>query len=330
VKREQVESGMRVMGIEPTSFNGKWVQARCPFTALHSGGRDKHPSFGVSVGGKSFYSCFTCKSKGPFADLPQHLEMDPTKRAELINEFNIAEAVGVDIEPDSYEVFDEAIPALPEEVYGNLFLPLDTVPEAAEYCENRELDLETAERLGIVAWPEDKRIMFPVRGFDGQLYGWQGRAYSDEVKPKQWNTEGLIKTSHLLGAEHADMELPNVLVEGLFAFAAFHAFGIPDELGVNVLAVLGSDLSIAQADMLTELGQPVTFFFDGDKAGKIGVWGNDKKEGGIHLLSRAGVPVSSVEYPRGILDPDDLFDDQIIEMIKDAKRYVRPRRRPGK
>lgn len=329
MKREQVDAALRSMRVEPTGFNGKWVQARCPFTSMHPRGTDKNPSFGVSVGPSSYYYCFTCKSKGPFINLPQHLDMDPNERAELLQTLSIAEAVGVDIEPESIEVFNEPIPELPEEVYGDLFLPVDTVPEALAYCAEREVSIETCEFLGLGAWPEDKRIMFPVRGFDGKLYGYQGRAYDPEIKPRQWNTEGLVKTSHLLGAELCDPELPNVLVEGLFAYATFHEFGVPAECGVNVLAVLGSDLSVEQADMLVELGKPVTFFFDGDKAGKTGVWGNDKKEGGIHMLSRAGQPVSCVEYPRGVQDPDDLFDDQIIDMIKSAKRYVRPRRRSG-
>ena len=329
MKRDQVEGALRAMRIEPKGFNGKWVAAHCPFTHLHPKGTDKHPSFGVSVGPTSFYNCFTCKSKGPFINLPQHLEMDPNDRAELLQTLSVAEAVGVDIEPESVEVFNEPIPALPEEVYGDLFLPMDVVPEALDYCEGREISLETCEALGLGAWPEEGRVTFPIRGFDGQLYGYQGRAYREDVKPKTWNTEGLVKTSHLLGAELADVSRPNVLVEGLFAYAAFHEFGVPDECDVNVLATLGSDLSVEQADMLVELGQPVTFFFDGDKAGKTGVWGNDKKEGGIHLLSRAGLPVLYVEYPRGVQDPDDLFDDQIIDMINNAKRYVRPRRRPG-
>lgn len=327
MKREQIEAGLRAMGIQPTGFNGKWVEARCPFTEKHKAGRDKHPSFGVVVAPVSVYHCFTCKSKGAFKDLPQHVVDDANKRGELLEEFSVAEAVGVEVDPESYEAFNEPIPALPEEVYGDLFLPLSAVPEALAYCEGRDLSAATATKLGIGAWPEDHRIMFPVRGFDGQLYGWQGRAYRDDVKPKAWNTDGLLKACHLMGAEHADLGLPNVLVEGMFALGAFHEFGIPEECGVNVLATMGADLSIEQADMLVQLGQPVIFFFDGDKAGLRGVWGDKTREGGIHLLSRAGLPVSCVTYPRGITDPDDLFDDMIVDMINNAERYVRPRTR---
>jgi DNA primase len=107
-----------------------------------------------------------------------------------------------------------------------------------------------------------------------------------------------------------------------------HSFNIPDICEVDVLAVMGSMLSVEQADMLAEIGQRVIFFFDGDKAGKGGVWGNDKTEGGIHMMSRA-CRTFSVEYPRGIMDPDDLDADQLCDMIMDAKEFVRSRSRVG-
>lgn len=327
MRKEQVEQGLRAMGLPPRGFTGTWVQASCPFTEKHSGGRDKHPSFGVSVGPQSFYNCFTCHSKGPFKDLPQHVQMDGNDRAKLLEEFQLAEAVGVEIDPESYEAFNEEIPSLPEQVYGDLFPPVGEVPAALTYCESRDIGEDTCDRLGLGVWPEETRIMFPIRGFDGQLYGYQGRAYTDGQKPKTWNTEGLQKACHLLGAEHADLEKPTVLVEGLFAYAAFHEFDIPHTMDVNVMAILGSQLSVEQADMLVQLNKPVCFFLDGDKAGRTGVWGDDKKEGGIHMLSRAGLPVSAVEYPPRVSDPDLLSIEQIEDMIANAKRYVRPRSR---
>lgn len=181
--------------------------------------------------------------------------------------------------------------------------------------------------FGIGAWPEDKRIMFPVRGFDDELYGWTGRAYDPESKPKVWNTPGLLKTSHLLGAHMCKRDRPMVVVEGLFLLGFMLSEYIDEDCDVDITATMGASMSVEQADMLVEIGQPVVMFFDNDKAGKTGVWGDDKTEGALHMLSRAGLPVKYVNYPKGVTDPDDLTADQIVSMIRNAQTFYRKRTR---
>lgn len=324
MQREQVETALRTMGVEPAGFNGEWVQARCPFAAdKHPRGRDSRPSFGVSVSSPSVFYCFTCHSKGVLHDLPRALSgITGQPYEDLSRELMIAEATGAVVTPESYDVFEPLVP-LPEEVFGeSLFPRVDN--EALDYCAGRGVEVATLDALGIRDWPEDRRIMFPVRGFEGALYGWTGRSYDPEGKPKVWNTEGLDKKCHLLGAEHATCERPIVIVEGLFAYARFHAMNIPDECGVDVLACMGSVVSEEQAEMLAEIGQRVILFLDGDKAGITGTFGDAKKEGSVQMLARA-MPVSTVTYPRGIVDPDDLTSEQIIDMIENATPYVRRR-----
>lgn len=328
MQREQVETALRAMGVEPTGFNGEWVQARCPFAQeRHPRHRDSRPSFGVSVSSPSVYYCFTCHSKGVLSSLPGDLaHLTGDRREELAHELMIAEATGAVVTPESYDVFEPLKP-LPEAVFGpDLFVDIDGDGAAYEYLISRSVTLECARRLGLRAWPEDKRIMFPVRGFNGDLFGWTGRAYDDTVKPKVWNTDGLDKKCHLLGAEHAACDRPMVLVEGLFAYARFHEMGIPETMGVDVCAVMGSTVSEEQADMLAEIGQRVILFLDGDKAGQLGTFGDAKREGAVHMLARA-MPVSTVTYPRGIIDPDDLDEATVCHMIEGATPFVRSRTR---
>lgn len=327
--REHVESALRQMHIQPVGFNGEWVQAACPFAGTkHPRGSDRKPSFGVSVSSPSVYYCFTCHSKGALSTLPRALgrqlsdTIDGVDPEALSREFLIAEATGAVITPESYEIF-EAVAPLPEEVYGNLFLPVTGGP-ALNYATKRGLRLDTLAALGIMDWPEESRLMFPVRGFNGSLYGWSGRSYLADVKAKVWHTPGLDKKCHLLGAEHAHRDRPMVLVEGNMGYARFHDIGVPDELGVDVCAIMGSVVSEEQADMLAEIGQRVILFLDGDKAGRLGTFGDEKKEGSVQMLGRA-MPVATVDYPRGIQDPDDLSPEQVFSMIENATPYIRKR-----
>ena len=328
MNRESIEQHLRAMGIvfRHEDFTGSWVNARCPFAPWrHERGTDNSPSFGISTSSPSRYNCFTCKSTGLFSKLPGELSaLSGNDYGDLGNEILLSEATSAVLQPDSYEAFEEIEP-LPEEVYGDLFPSLGRA--AQKYLRGRGIDPRMCHSLGVRDWPEDQMIMFPVRGFDGALYGWAGRTYEPgKTRGKTWNTPGMEKSCHLLGAHRCDCTKPIILVEGQTGWARFYSLGVPYETGMDVLAVMGSVVSDEQGQMLAEIGKPVYLFLDGDKAGQEGVWGTDKKEGAVHLLSRA-IPTYTVRYPTGIKDPDDLTSDQIYDMIQNAEQYVRRRRR---
>jgi hypothetical protein len=329
MNRNQIEQALHKLGVAPTGFTGEWVQARCPFaTTRHGRGTDRAPSFGVKVGSKSVYNCLACKSKGLFVDLPKDLgTLLDGGHEELSREFLIAEATGLVVEAETVEVL-EALEPLAEEVYGDLFVPVLDDEPAWRYLNSRTISVDTANLIGVKSWPEDGRVMFPIRGFDRKLYGWTGRSYMPDVKAKVWNLKGVDKSCHLLGAELCTCERPIVVVEGLMFYARLHDMNIQDELGMDVVAAMGSAMSFEQADLLAQVGQPVILFLDGDKAGKLGTWGDEKKgtEGAVHLLARA-LPTYYVTYPGRIQDPDDLTDDMVLEMLRNTTQFVRRRKR---
>lgn len=328
MNKDQVQEALRALGIEPMGINGEWVQARCPFAATkHPNGTDRSPSFGVKAGARSFYSCFACKSKGALVDLPKELAGSGSFDAEKLgHDFMVAEATGLVVQAETYETFEPLEP-LPEQVYGDLFEPVDGA--ALDYLESRGISMDTADRIGLGDWPEDKRIMFPVRGFDGKLYGWSGRTYDANTRAKVWNLKGMDKSCHIMGAHLFTCDRPSVIIEGNMLWARMHEWGVPEELNMDVGAIMGSNLSFEQADLLAQIGKPVIVFLDGDKAGKIGMWGDEKKgtEGAVQILSRA-VRTHYVQYPGKVQDPDDLSRDQLLAMIDAAPVYGRKRVRP--
>ena len=340
MNREQIEEGMRKMGIQPAAYTGQWVNAACPFAGeRHAKGTDKHPSFGVSIGNGSGYYCLACKASGRFVDLPRDLGVKDY--GELQREFSLAEALGLEIDAKTVEVFEE-IPALAPEVYDELFEEVDY--ECADYLESRGVAIETADALGIMDWPEERRVMFPIRDFEGRLYGWTGRAYDEAVKPKVWNLKGVDKSCHLLGIEHATGDVPLIVVEGLFFYA--YLSGLIRAYGweVDVVAAMGSSLSKEQQETIIMMDCPVIMFFDNDKAGQLGTWGDEEKgkPGAVRDLSHARVPVSYVTYPDmseeqlklagrvrvvPVQDPDHLTPEQIEDMLEGSTRYTRKRKR---
>lgn len=337
MNRDQVDDALRRLNIQPMGFSGAWVQAICPFASTrHAKGTDRNPSFGVSVGDSSRYYCLACHAKGRLVDLPKDLHgITDEPYEDLTREFVIAESMGAVIRLKSYETYEELKP-LEETIYGDMFT--DLTPEASAYAASRNLPTETLDRIGVRDWPEDGRLMFPVRDFKGRLFGWAGRSYIPEVKAKVWNLKGMDKACQLLGSEHCTCARPIVLVEGLMFYARLHDLQIQEELNMDVVAIMGSAVSFEQADLLAQVDQPVILFLDNDKAGRDGTWGTEKKaratgeitrtEGAVHLLSRA-IPVLTVTYPTGVEDPDNLGEETIYQMLENAKPYSRKRVRSG-
>ena len=297
-----------------------WVNSNCPLAPwLHDSGHDRQPSFGIKVEeeNQSRFRCFTCKSHGSVLDL-----------LKLIAEFSEDRSLLEEYEPVlSNEEF--AGGPLPEwstrkparrndrirlvplgEDYEDLFDPLD--------FEYRGVSLATAQRIGLGFGDDSRgvaRIVFPVRGLRGELYGYTGRAVDSEVTPRIRDFHGLRKELLLLGL-HTLPRDPEyiVLVEGLFAYAKVLQAGHP------VVASMHANLTAHQARWLIRLNRPVVIFYDHDKAGKDGT-----KIAARQLLNH--VPVRRVVYPKDTppkTDPDDLDPKVINNLIRRAKLVCVP------
>ncbi len=149
-----------------------------------------------------------------------------------------------------------------------------------------------------------KRITFPIRGTDGRLVAFGGRALGDD-EPKYLNSpEGPLfhKRSTLFMLAEARRFMAEaghaVVVEGYFDCLSLHRVGIR-----QAVATLGTALTPEHARLLRRLAPRVLLCYDGDAAGRKAA------VTGAEVLLGAGVETAIVVLPPG-QDPDDIVRER--------------------
>lgn len=335
------------LGIPLEAFQSTrgWITAPCPFAPYtHQSGHDHRPSFAVAINetGYSSFNCQTCKLKGTLASLAFRLAGFREDRSlrQLANEIQVQEIRGY-TPPDWEDAPQVGRPLRQQEVRANHDLYPSFVEHrvARAYLKARNITVGTALALGLRYDAERGRVLFPV--YDGRrvFRGFTGRAVELPTVPAsttaQWlNREGgtrpkvrdylgLPKRALLLG-EHRVQTRPGarvVLVEGLFAYALFRQYGVP-----NVVALLGSAPTPEKADTLLRWDLPVVCFLDNDQAGQDGIFGKITEDGktipGMVDFLYGRLPLLIPKWPDGITDPDDLTKAQTFAAIKHADLFA--------
>ncbi len=337
MRKEPLIALLAKLHIQHDAVNQKgWINAPCPLAPwLHKNGSDRTPSFGVIVDdkGPSSFKCWGCKQHGTVTRLVRMLSGYRSADYEhLIEESRTAERSG-----RVYAAFDdipdgetyEALDVLEEAIWDGLFEPIGRYPDAAAFMTKRRVSKRTADKLGLQFDPAKKRIIFPVRGEGGALYGFTGRSILPDSKIKVLDYAGLPKKSLILGRERWRDHLPVVIVEGLFAYARFHEIGVEDY--ANIGALLGSEMTSQKADILKAFGQTVILMLDPDEAGDAGTFGAWDEGQKRTLIENAAigrlwghVPLVVPDYPPDMddADPDNLDLDQVRGMIR--QKLFRP------
>lgn len=307
-----------------------WLVAHCPFAEfLHERGTDSNPSFNVRIDatGPSGFHCFTCKQKGSVPSLVNKLAY---YRDDNLNHLALKAAV-LEV-PESFPDFEEAPDdqdsvqkTLNPQVYLAMYPLAWECKESQKYLVRRGIGKETSELLSLRYDPERCRILFPVFDYKHDLYGFTGRTIIPENRlasdvPKIKNYAGLRKEFRLLGEHLIEPDKPLLVVEGLFALA--HMFEIGVANFANPVAIMGSDLSLAQRDLLVSHDLPVFLLFDDDLAGSqglFGIWDTRRQEyegdGAVDRL-KEHTPTFVCLYPERTNEPDDLTCDEVRQMIE--------------
>lgn len=320
--RDGVQRVLQAIGhTHPLTQDGEWLKTSCPLAPwLHAGGTDNNPSFGVHLSDhdRSVFHCFSCHRRGTMSMLLSMVERyTGDSFRDLKDEIDHSEMFMFEL--PEWDMATSTVPlkrleALPE----SALLAYPEVPLDYPYLAERDItNPEAIRAMELRVDPSDsrgaERLLFPVRGIDGALHGFTGRAVNTSVTPKVRDYANLPKESLLLGSHRVDRGKSICVVEGLFSYATMVDFGF------QAVALMHSSLTEQQARLFLELGSPLYLFLDNDKAGRDGVAFITKKLKGY-------LPLFSVTYPASeevngkpvICDPNDLYRDEIQAMIDGA------------
>ncbi len=328
---------------DDSQSNQRKIVGFCPFAPWkHKSGIDRRPSFAAfeCLDKNSYYVCKACGMKGPLSTMfgslhslsgeqKYHelyfdtLRLEGTKR--MLGEFEDSSA------------FEEPPQPLNAAIYDGLFPAAYSVTDGANYLQKRGISAQTAENLGILYDPDQRRVLFPVYDLDGGFYGFTGRATHEDTNIKVRDYAGLKKKWLILGCEHWQQGKPVIIVEGLFAYAHLHEIGIAEH--ANIGAIMGNDMTRQKADILIRFDEPTFLILDNDDGGDTGLFGDkpEEKGGACHKLyghvplfvpawptgkpDAAGNPQQDVEKD----DPDQLTREEVMDMITKSPPFSWPK-----
>ena len=324
----------------------------CPF---HN---DKSPSLSVAQD-KQIYKCFSCNEAGnviTFVMKQKNMNF-PEALKYLADRANIPLEIG-DSKSTGTMKKKEALFKANVETARFYFGSLNSSRVAKEYFTNRGIKESTIRRFGLgyakdgwnnliyylrkkgfkdeilqeaglILKSEKKgtlydrfrnRVMFPVFDIKGNVIGFGGRVL-DDSKPKYLNSpETLIfqKGTNLYGLNFALKDKIEdryfIIVEGYMDCISLHQYGI-----TNVVASLGTALTINQARLLKRYADKIIISYDADIAGQ------NATIRGLEILKEAGLDVRVLVIPEG-KDPDEFIrvngKEAFLKLVNSAESLI--------
>lgn len=299
----EIRQFLHALGCQKISAGSKWVRATCPMGHLHSGGKDRQPSFAVSInpGDESHCRCQACGIYGGLTQLIWRISADGKRPRPDLFDFLVqhnqidAEKICIDrpepaeddikgrilasrkyIQPPKRESKfvhpdDEPQAEVPEDTLRQMIA--DMPDYVLEYLTRRADPVMGVGGRGlephtVVEWelgwhPVQRRICIPIRDESGKLVAVSGRAFDDNARPKYLHSR--FKRDRVLFGEHRH----DASIRSGFLFEGFFQTIYSWQCGyTNVNARMGTHLSRQQAEKLVRWFDHLTIVPDGDRAGR--------------------------------------------------------------
>ena len=284
----------------PLTKKGRNYFGLCPFHDDHS------PSMSVSRE-KKIYNCFVCGAKGNVVNFVMNFEnVNYIEALKILGDkcgipLNINTYEKREDYSNFYKIYE-----LSNKFYQNN-LKTELGEEAVKYLEKRSINEDIIKEFKIgLALGYDKsltkllikkgykeqdlvdiglsnktdygyqdlflnRIMFPLWNIDGKIVGYSGRIYNTDkkVQAKYINTKetkiftkGLNLYNYHRAKNEVRMSGQVIIMEGFMDCIRAYSVGIK-----NVVATMGTALTVEQATLIKKLSHNVILCFDGDSAG---------------------------------------------------------------
>lgn len=263
------------IGVEKVRVYSKNVQCACflaEFRDGHSSDSDHADSMGISIspGTTSLVNCFACKFKGTLSTAIAELARQSGEDFDAVIEMARA------LDAEDLESLVDSIPAYDEvqqkDDEGDVLLPEELLDVhehcGSKYLINRGILTDTMKEWEVHVDTDFKRVMFPVRRFDGRLVGAVGRTLVNHSL-RYWNYWDFVKSRFLFGENKIIPGTTGVIVEGLLdtvgVWQSLRDSGLLERY--SVVGILGSEASSIQIRKARKWFSDLVLFFDNDKAG---------------------------------------------------------------
>jgi DNA primase len=279
----------------------------CCFMSLyrkaHRFGQDRRPSMGISIdsSGSSVVHCFSCRYSAPLvAALIDLEEKSGRDLSEVIAKAKSFERLDPDALIRSVQMSDkkEEKEVLIDENELEQYPP-GYHPKILQ----RGIKHETLQAWGARWDAQYKRVMFPVRNFEGHLVGGVGRTMVTS-KVKYFNYFHFDKSRYLFGEHMTTRDRPVVIVEGQLDAILLWQYFQQVEVNADVVALAGANASRHQLTKIVRNWEDVVLFLDNDFVG----WEGTKD---IARAIQHKVLLKAVTYPTDGGDPADLIQQGI-------------------
>jgi DNA primase len=195
------------------------------------------------------------------------------------------------------------------------------------YLLSRKVDLKTAVQAGLLVKKSERdcydrfrhRLMFPIKDMRGRTIAFGGRALDEENLPKYLNSpetpifhKGRTLYGLATAREACRRHKEALVVEGYFDLLALYNQGFQ-----QVVAPLGTALTLQHVRLLSRLAPQAVLVFDGDQPGMSAAMRS------LELFLREKLPARLLALPEG-MDPDDFLAEKGREPFASLLEEARP------